>query len=237
LYWWSDTQLRELRDTLLDPWRAWCLAWGVGGPAEVVCEPAHVELPAGSVQGPGAGVACLAESLEVKTACLMLFAAAAGPAGSMAFEAGREAVADLHGRMAGAVKNPEAAGMSGMPQVGRWSGTVHVRLAAAGQEFHLWLGAPVVKALVTSTASPSRTVVPLTPITQAAGGRLAGAMAMLAGCEIDVGSLLQLTPGDVLPLTHALDEPATVVDASGALICDAHLGSRRGRKAVELARH
>ncbi|HEX7640390.1 MAG TPA: FliM/FliN family flagellar motor switch protein, partial [Burkholderiaceae bacterium] len=58
--------------------------------------------------------------------------------------------------------------------------------------------------------------------------------------EIDLGSLAALAVGDVLCLTHAVDEPARIVPPSAAadapVLCHGWLGRRDDRAAVELVR-
>jgi flagellar motor switch protein FliM len=57
----------------------------------------------------------------------------------------------------------------------------------------------------------------------------------LEACEVDIGRLQDLQPGDVVRLPHRLDAPAAVVGPGGQPLFGGYLVRRRGRKAVELA--
>ncbi|QJW85531.1 FliM/FliN family flagellar motor switch protein [Ramlibacter terrae] len=57
----------------------------------------------------------------------------------------------------------------------------------------------------------------------------------LAGCEIDIGTLQGLQPGDVLRTQHSVDAPATVTDAAGVPLFRAYPGRRAGSRSVALA--
>jgi hypothetical protein len=57
----------------------------------------------------------------------------------------------------------------------------------------------------------------------------------LEGCELALGVLQDLRPGDLLRVRHRVDAPASVHAPQGALLFRGFLAARGGSKAVELA--
>lgn len=84
-------------------------------------------------------------------------------------------------------------------------------------------------------AAARRGVSPVVPLAQAIASTSIPVHVHLEGCEVAIGSLQDLQPGDVLRLRHRLDAPATVMADNGETLFDGFLARSRGRKAVELA--
>lgn len=119
-----------------------------------------------------------------------------------------------------------------------WSGVVDVRLpdplscrlVLRPQAVAAWLdgcGEPLgVAAGATST--------PLVGVLDAAAALSVPLDVQLTGCEMSLGTLQCLQPGDVVRLQHRISTPAVIRDATGTPFFDAFLGRRAGAKAVEL---
>ena len=127
---------------------------------------------------------------------------------------------------------------------GRWSGAVLVALPWCGATLQLlFLSAQVERVLAHGPRGEQRPRPPTTPTVPALraladhGTRLA---VRLDPFEIDLGSLVSLSVGDVLHVRHALDKPAQVCAAEAPVdaepLCAGWLGRRGDALAVELAR-
>lgn len=133
-----------------------------------------------------------------------------------------------------------------------WSGALRLlfNLSGAGQTLplQLLLGPHAAAAWCTDrqprVAAPvqsKRTRLPLVPVTVALASRQVQLAVHLAPVELDLGSLQTLRINDVLTLPHLLDDALMVqigVDAQAppTVLCQAHLGGRGGRLAIELVR-
>jgi hypothetical protein len=124
-----------------------------------------------------------------------------------------------------------------------WSGLVIVSAPDAGPLFHsLLLNAQCVRMLLRSQANQPTTPkrVPQAPIVTSVEQALADhklpIQVELAGCELDLGTLQSLRLGDIVPLSHALDEPLLVSTPAYGAFCAGFLGRQAGSKAIELLR-
>lgn len=151
----------------------------------------------------------------------------------------------------------QAGGLSARGR-GPWSGAVRLDLSlsgrGAGWSCAVELAGPAAAALVASAGEGA--VVDgsarrpgavarggLQPLGQAVGGQALPIEVRAGDVEIDLGTLRTLRVGDVLMLPLALDQPLPVhlaptpgdaPAADRAVLCQAHLGARQGRRAIEL---
>ncbi len=127
---------------------------------------------------------------------------------------------------------------------GRWSGAVLVALPWAGATLQLLFRAAQVERVLAPGAGAE-------PASRPAGGPVVPALRALADhgtrlavrldpFEIDLGSLVSLSVGDVLHVRHALDKPVQVCAHEAPVddepLCVGWLGRRDDALAVELAR-
>ncbi|HSW16771.1 MAG TPA: FliM/FliN family flagellar motor C-terminal domain-containing protein [Ramlibacter sp.] len=121
-----------------------------------------------------------------------------------------------------------------------WSGAVQAalpgplggRIVLAGDAMQTWLRQ---RGQLRAPRPRSAARSALTAVAGAAASRAVGLRAHLTGCEIPLGALLALRPGDVVRLPHALMSPATLVDDAGRAQLTAWLGRSGARRAVQLA--
>lgn len=130
---------------------------------------------------------------------------------------------------------------TGTPPSRAWSGDVRVRLPWCGTELWLHLRASRVAPLLESARR--RWV----GKTQALDASVLSAIAHqplrlrveMNPTELDLGTLQSLRLGDVLTLGHPLEAPLTLHAANapsgaGTAVCNAYLGARQGKRAIEL---
>lgn len=122
-----------------------------------------------------------------------------------------------------------------------WSGVLCARWTWCGGTWRLGLPHAVVAAMLGSeavtqarAAPPSRPL-PKERLDRALAAEPVALRVMLEGAELSLGQLQALQPGDIVPLSHALDAPALVVTADGTPVCHGWLGQSQGRLAVELS--
>ncbi len=134
-----------------------------------------------------------------------------------------------------------AAGPFGAPSPRPWCGDIALRLQLCGAgSFDLWLrvdGDSAAHLLRDQGRPAARALRPVdTPVLAAIAARTVTLRVELAPVEVDLGTLQSLRVGDVLTLPHRLEQPLDVrtPDAPAAVACTAYLGSRDGRRAVEL---
>jgi hypothetical protein len=116
-----------------------------------------------------------------------------------------------------------------------WSGALLVSLPLCGD---VLLDAALVRAVLPArpvAAGAAGARAPLVPLHRAAAALTLPLQVRLEACEVDIGNLQDLQPGDVVRLPHRLDAPAAVVGRDGQPLFGGYLVRRRGRKAVELA--
>ncbi len=134
-----------------------------------------------------------------------------------------------------------AAGPFGAPSARLWGGDIALRLQLRGAgSFDLWLrvdGDSAARLLRDQARPAARALPPVeTPVLAAIAARSVTLRVELAPVEVDLGTLQSLRVGDVLTLPHRLEQPLDLhaPDAPATVACTAYLGSRDGRRAVEL---
>lgn len=113
----------------------------------------------------------------------------------------------------------------------RWSGAVTASLSCGGM---LLMDAGVMQSLA-HARSAVRARGGLVGIGAAMGSAPIDLRVELQGCDLALGALQSLRPGDVLRLSHRVDAPATIFDDRGHAVFRGWLARMRGRRAVELA--
>jgi hypothetical protein len=141
--------------------------------------------------------------------------------------------ADAHARLADALQLARCDGEG--PPAGAWRPWSGALLASLPMGWRVLLDAALVRSLLPPPAREApATPAPLVPLQRAAAALALPLQVHLEGCEVDIGSLQDLRPGDVVRLPHPLDAPAAVVARDGQPLFGGYLVRRRGRKAVEL---
>jgi len=190
-----------------------------------------------------------------------LFAAvaprAAGDAGeALAAEVAREACVALYRLIANALSTEAtclssdgpAAPAAPPPNDARpWSGAVCIVMPASDRSvcLCLHLSPDCARALCASdrVLTCREPVADLAPIDAALSAVPLTLRVELGAVQLDLGSLRALQIGDVVPLPHSLEAPMQVsvlhngppaLPGSAARVCHAHLGARRGHRAIEL---
>lgn len=262
LRWWNEATLAQLARRLDEAWQSWCAGWGFESGAvrcwnasaapqlyDTVRHWSHAGVLA--TDGLWLGVAERAPADWIRRGAFDV--AAEGqttPIAPIADRVALDAWRDLQHTLACAVgaeasaEAPEAA--TGLPAGHRlpWSGAVAVRLALAHGPLdavvvHLGPGAAAhggerVPRAVVAKASCE----PLTPVAEALGQRPVTLAVHLSEVDIELGMLQSLQTGDVVMLSHALEQPATVrwadVSRQGETptLFHGHLGRVGPRKAI-----
>jgi hypothetical protein len=117
----------------------------------------------------------------------------------------------------------------------RWSGAVQLVLDCEDAELHILLDAACVEAIVGRSTRMQPLRGGLTSISHALRGQRVALRAVLEPLELSLGSLAQLRPGDILPLSHPLDADITLADADGTRVLGGFLGRADGLRALQLA--
>jgi Type III flagellar switch regulator (C-ring) FliN C-term len=120
-----------------------------------------------------------------------------------------------------------------------WSGALGIELRLDGHRLSLLLGGDLVAMLLplappsmsADAASDSRPVA----LREALARQTVDLRVCLNDVELSLGSLGNLHSGDVLRLSHTVDQPLAVLGPSGATVCLGWLGGRAGQRALQLA--
>lgn len=225
-------------------WQAWARDWGLdaaAGEAPLACsEAAAAYVPGDAWAALGRGTrgtawTCAAPDEEALLA-QALFAApdAATPIVREVVAACR---ADVQARLACALQLAGTGG-DGAPPPAAWQPWSGALLAVLPGGRRVLLEAALVRALLPPGRSEGRSQAaraPLVGVQRAAAALTLPLQVRLAPCEVDLGSLQDLRPGDVLRLPHRLDAPAAVTGPDGQALFGGWLVRRHERKAVELA--
>lgn len=242
---WRDAQLCTLSQALDRALADWVAQWGLQALAPVSSSPLErldTSLPWQRLQVPGLAASWLQSTPDTAERLgALLFAAsrAVGPvAASVAVRCERDALA----RVLAALDLPGATLSSGRPEASElrpWTGGIGVQLPPP-LGWRVLLGADAMDAWcrrhgAIGSPAPSSSAQPLIGAVDAAAALAVTLGVELAGCELDLGTLQGLQPGDVVRVQHRIDAPATVLGADGLPLFRAYLGRRAGYRAVELA--
>lgn len=236
---WRRAQLEDLAALLRAAWGAWVAAWGLQWDAAsaVASAPAREGDLAGASWEPvgtrhdGHAWIAVPADFRVQLARGLFDVEEAGtPVLAAVLAACR---ADLLARIRTALRLDAAMPPAQPPQVVAWSGAVIARLPGGAQVF---ASASVLESVLGDgrKASAVRGTPPV-PLAHALGRQQLDVQVTLAGCEIDVGTLHALRPGDVLPLRHPLSTPAQVCTRTGEAVFSGHLVRRGSLRGIELA--
>lgn len=247
LRFWRADQLHAMEHVLGRCLRAWAGDWGLA--EDLVCadcrrmtaRDGEAASQGIALRGANGAAAWFHAQAWMDALPELLLGAAIGSSG-IAVEVVRACIDDARLRLAQALDLAPARS-DGVPPLRRrdsWSGEVGVLLPFGGS---LLLNAEAVEACLRHggsvppspcTPRPAGASVAM-PLLLAASEQRLPVHAQLASCEVDLGVLQDLQPGDVLRIPHRLDAPLQVRAESGATLFNGYLASSRGRKVLELA--
>jgi hypothetical protein len=249
---WTAAQREGIGQRVERAFRGWAGDWLAHAEALVscTCEEAVAEtageqaswLPLGADSAGAAWLTLRDEPAEMMMAALFaadLRASAAQPelAGSVAQQAWTSLLATL--RTALHLGSPMDLLAPAKTEFKPWSGSLALQLRGPGRlALQVLLNGACAQSLVTAPSPAMRPVVQratLTPILSALADRRLRLRVELSACELDLGTLQELRPGDVVPLPHLLDAPL-VVSTENQPLCAGFLGRHAGLKAIELVR-
>lgn len=248
LKFWPARQLEAVAATLGEALARWAADWGIpldaGEP--VRCVPAGAECTTFEASrwmvSATQARAWVAPSPGLREWVAVRLFGGPGPAGGIAAEATRACEADALERVAKALGLDLADAGGDMPVIrcsSRWRGYV---LACLPFHASLLLNDAAVLAVLRgrgeeggADVSPRADVQPLVPLLDAVAGHVLPVRVRLEACEVEIGVLQDLQPGDVLRVKHALDAPALVRTSADAPLFRGYLACSGGCKAVELA--
>ncbi|MDR3018778.1 MAG: FliM/FliN family flagellar motor C-terminal domain-containing protein [Delftia acidovorans] len=253
---WSARQKENVCDAVQAVLLQWHADWSVHGDAPGAPAALRVQDPGGN---DGESVDMLDEQAAPRALHALLFGqpaadpdrrGPAAPALDMAAGLCAQAWQSLNGRLhqlAGA-----ALGERQGAAPGPWSGAVVLALDWGGLRWVLRLNASAVEQVLASCGeldTDSRDqaegavrtpLVPLVPVASALHSQTVTVRLELNPISLSLGQLQSLAPGDVITLTHALEQPALLrlqsrqgMDA-GELLCTGWLGQSQGHLGVEL---
>lgn len=248
LKFWPARQLEMLAAALREALARWAGDWGIALDAEecVRCAPAGAECAgfesSRCMVSAAQAKAWVAVSPGLKDRLAVQLFDGPAPVGSLAAEVARACEEDALARLAEALglEMAHADGSSPAPRgLSRWRGYV---LASLPFRASLLLDDAAVRALLRARgeeggagAAPRADAPPLVPLLDAVAGQPFPVRVHLEACEVEIGVLQDLRPGDVFRVKHGLDAPALVRTAAGDSLFRGYLARSGGRKAVELA--
>jgi hypothetical protein len=231
---WRPEQLEEVASAFEAVCRSWAADWGLSPQERVSCRrPERVDVEkewqcVESKAETSAWIHCPPALADVVGQDLFGAAPVSSPIARHVVAA---CIASLQLRLSGLVAgSPHGHRPVPAPQaLAAWSGWVCVTLSAGGM---VLLDDRSARALMAPVRVPRRE--PLRTMVEALGGSGITLQVQLHACELDLGSLQDLRPGDVLRVPHSLDDPAAVVDADGRAVLRGLLVRSGSRKAIEL---
>lgn len=256
LRWWTSTQLREIARRFEEACRGWQAAWlPRRGPELEVSAMLAWEAPCLGKQswaslGYGttgrAWVPPVDEARQLVAAALFQNTDTPGSGrhacGTIAAGIAAQAEGDLLAVLRDALQlGGEREVFAPNDKVFRpWSGAVAVSATVGGVALLRLLmdgGTAASMLSVPMAAAPPREVTkaPLSSIEEACADHRISLQVALHPCELELGALTSLQPGDILPLPHPLGTPLRVTLGDNT-ICGAFLGRQRTAVAVELVR-
>ena len=243
---WSAAQRRAVQARLLALLRDWCRDWGVPGPTAA---PTGVPSPVPGTSPPDSlsdtqAQAELARTLWQTHGSSPLDAETTPVASHLVTLAWTDWLARLDSLLPPDGRTP-ATTASAQP-ANAWDGHLSLPLPWCGKTWCVMLAAPAVSRLVAAedtpppTAAGAAAATPPVALAQALAVRPLTVGVYLAPVALTLGQVQALRPGDIVPLPHALDQPARLLlhvapDAPPEALCHAWLGQQDGHMAVELA--
>lgn len=247
LKFWPARQLEMLAAALREALARWSNDWGIALDAECVrCAPAGAECAgfesSRCMVSAAQAKAWVAASPGLRDRLATQLFGGPGQAGGIATEVAEACEEDVLARLAEALglELAHADGSSPAPRsLSRWRGYV---LASLPFRASLLLDDAVVRVALSARgeepeagAAPRADAPPLVPLLDAVTGQPFPVRVHLEACEVEIGVLQDLRPGDVFRVKHGLDAPALVRTAAGDPLFRGYLARSGGRKAVELA--
>lgn len=244
LHFWRADQLRELDRLLEMALLSWAGDWGLAQSlVRVSCHRAGADDAATdgiALRGQEGMLAHFRSETWAAALVRELFGAAIDPCGIPGEVAGA-CIDDAMRRLAHVLGMPGARRERTPPprlRRGTWRGEVQAALPFGGV---LLLNAAAAEACLRRrgmAARPRRSLpadAPVAmPLLRAAAGQRVSLRAQLEPCEVDLGVLQDLRPGDVLRIPHRLDAPLQLRTEAGTALFSGYLANSRGRKVLEL---
>lgn len=120
-------------------------------------------------------------------------------------------------------------------RIGYGSGVVFANLSGGGlPQQRLALGGEVAAAFISRQSQPTAADPALAPRRMAIASGSTRLEVVLGQAELTVAELANVSPGDVIRIGASFREPLTVRTSDGLSILRAHLGTRNGRKAIQI---
>jgi hypothetical protein len=247
---WAEADLQAIADAVAPAWRGWLADWSAAAdPAEgcVTVARAHeVEAASREWRAFGtrnAGAAWLAggdEQVQRLVHWLLfgeLHASANIPGATVARQVRGAACGELLARLRAALGIASCAtqGPAGDHLWHRWAGAAELLFDCEDAELHILLDAACVEAILGRESARPRRRGGLASVPHALRSQRVVLRAILEPLELTLGSLSQLRPGDILPLSHSLDADIALADAGDARIMGGFLGRAGGLRALQLA--
>jgi flagellar motor switch/type III secretory pathway protein FliN len=246
---WSTVQLQAAQRAVEGIWREWATRWQLtihGVVALNACDAATTMEPcAWTRSGAMWATAGAQQPAEILAALLFGEGSQADPRSPVARAVVAEAAADLSQRLGriGTGKSNVAGDEPPAKDGHRWSGAIRIRLELAhGTRRATWqlhcseALAALLCGGVQAGAAAGRPA--LTQVADAIAGQALRFQVCLDETTVTLGTLQSLRVGDVLPLSHRLDQPLRVATHGASSptspFCAAYLGSRDHHRAVEL---
>lgn len=244
LAWWSAERIARFEGALAGVLATWGQAWGLPDTAwQVHAQPiaSPWQAPAGvaTFQAGGTAMAWLQwDDPDAERIRTLLFDAPAqdGPISrAVAAACKGDAAARIAALLDLATATVRAGPSAGDVRAGsgaldvRVDGTVQGRLVVGAQAAHRWREGSTPRA-------PGRPALPLSSVPEALARHSVSLEVRLQGCELDVGTLQDLRPGDVVRLQHLLKSPAVLADGDDRPLFHGYLGRQGADKAIGLTR-
>lgn len=239
LHWWTSRELRSLAQALRQSTRDWLNAWGAGVDPAAQCRPAAggdlAAQPTHAFVSQGGAQAWLFPSGDESPLARLLFPGATqlGPMARLVVQRFRADGLLRLGKVLGLDCVESRGDVPGPATCAPWSGTA---IAEWGEPLHwrVLVGAPAAAPWRRRAVGCAPPPEPLAAVTDALARWPVPLQVELQGCELELGALCELQPGDVVRLSHSLETPASLREGKRTLL-SARLGRQGGAKAVELA--
>ena len=251
LVWWDAMQMQHVASRVNAACMLWARDWVLDIPSEAVARCEHATgssysmalNPLGIHDDAAAWIAEMAD--DAPGIARFLFPSStpesSAARGEMAKAVARSAMAALRDTLRVSLLLEADVDSDAIPAFDPWSGSLVVSFSGVAGDFPLLLlNASCVDAILDLVPAPAMRRPQavrgtLTCAATALSDRRLSIQVELLPCELDLGSLAGLRPGDILPIPHTLDSPLRV-STEGVALCSGFLGKHEGFKAIELTR-
>lgn len=230
---WSYAQVDTVRAGAERVLTDWCAAWA--SEAQSVVRVSVLDDQPSPLQSPDA----MQRALQALLLNGSAQAGAVGTGGPIARQVRVLAWGDLRARLlawTGVDLVARAQASPCPPQPEAWSGELLLSWRCDELEGVWSLPGEAVARLIPPCNVPAPTLSPVVELGHALAEHLLTVQAFLSPVSLPLGELASLAPGDIVRLSHPLDQPLHLRLPGGlAPLCAGWLGQRHGRKALDLA--